>query len=258
MYVCAVKGYKLKGLYLTGSYLLFFCSLLSKPQAFTLPLVLVASYLCVVVHEIGHVLVACLFKIKIEEVELRYVTAFGVQPVYETPWDPLNRYSAYMLLGSAGIFMNLGLALIGISIGQYGFATFNLLLGVLQLLPWPGSDGYQMLTWSLAKIFAKVVIGTSIPKAPLYAKIFLASPEKALAIHRRYNSPLSKTIAAKNDRRFLRDTWIRASDRAIAGRMINWKLRHDLSDQGMRLWEMVMTYIRLGQKKSMRKGGRGN
>jgi hypothetical protein len=42
MYVCAVKGYKLKGLYLTGSYLLFFCSLLSKPQAFTLPLVLVA------------------------------------------------------------------------------------------------------------------------------------------------------------------------------------------------------------------------
>jgi Zn-dependent protease len=99
--------------------------------------VLVASLL---LHEVGHMLAATLLWVPVREFGMRFGGAY-TRRAYAT------RRRDEILISAAGPLMNIAIAFPLIFVPHYGsqLAMCNLMLGAINLLPIPSSDGLRIL-----------------------------------------------------------------------------------------------------------------
>ena len=148
---------------------------------------LITLFLCILLHELGHLLVAKLCKCNVEEFSIGFgKEIFKIKikdTVYKiTPWllggycklqDELTcseskyaftnlRYSKKVSISLAGIFVNILTGLIGIFIGylllNYSlvyFGELSIVLGITNLLPIPALDGSYIFLVLLEKKYGK-------------------------------------------------------------------------------------------------------
>jgi Zn-dependent protease len=126
----------------TGWFLVLFCVILGVRMSgwqLGLPLsaLLLASFL---LHEAGHILTATLLRVPVREFGLRLGGAYN-RRAYAT------RRRDEILIAASGPLMNLLLVIPVIFVPRLGpqLATCNLMLGVVNLLPLPSSDGLRIL-----------------------------------------------------------------------------------------------------------------
>ncbi len=102
-----------------------------------LGLALMASLM---VHEVGHMVVARLLWVPVREIGLRMGGAYN-RRAYAT------RRRDEILISAAGPLTNLGLSLPLLWVPHYGaqLALCNFMLGVFNLLPLPSSDGLRIV-----------------------------------------------------------------------------------------------------------------
>ncbi len=118
---CAVTAFRIAGLTL----------------ALPIGALLLASLL---LHEAGHILAALYFRVPVREFGLAFAGAY-TRRAYAT------RRRHEILIAAAGPAMNLLLVIPFLFLPQYGaqLALCNLLLGIINLLPIPSSDGLRIL-----------------------------------------------------------------------------------------------------------------
>jgi len=126
----------------TGWFLILFCVILSVriggwQFGFPLCALLLASLL---LHEAGHMLTAIFLRVPVREFGLRLGGAYNRRACATCRRDEI-------LIAASGPLMNLLLVVPLILVPRLGpeLATFNLVLGVFNLLPFPSSDGLRIL-----------------------------------------------------------------------------------------------------------------
>jgi len=126
----------------TGWFIPVFCIILGieiggLQLAIPIGAVLIASLL---LHEIGHMLVATLLWVPVREIGMKFGGAY-TRRAYAT------RRRDEILISAAGPLMNIALAIPLSFVPHYGsqLAMCNLMLGAINLLPIPSSDGLRIL-----------------------------------------------------------------------------------------------------------------
>jgi len=126
----------------TGWFLVLFCAILGvRMGGWSLGLPIAALLLAsLLLHEAGHMLTARLLWVPVREFGLKLGGAY-TRRAYAT------RRRDEILIAASGPLMNLLLVVPLIFVPHLGpqLATCNLLLGVINLLPLPSSDGLRIL-----------------------------------------------------------------------------------------------------------------
>jgi len=111
---------------------------------------------CLLLHEVGHMLAAWALGVPVREFGLCLVGAYN-RRAYAT------RRRDEILISFAGPLMNILLAFVLVFVPNIGFQVglCSLLLGIVNLIPLPSSDGLRIV---------KNIFGTTIPGTPVIAQ----------------------------------------------------------------------------------------
>lgn len=100
---------------------------------------LLIFFLCLVFHEIGHILLTFIYKVKIKKI---YLYAYGFSlALDDKQFNSINLYKR-ILIFSGGVIVNL---LLYILFNKSLFGIYNLVLFTFNLLPIYPLDGYNIL-----------------------------------------------------------------------------------------------------------------
>jgi len=135
----------------TGWILVAFCVLIGMKLGgwrLALPLA-IAMVVSLLLHEVGHILVAAMLRVPVHEFGLKLVGAYNRR-------SRATRRRDEILISLAGPLMNLCLVIPALFIPHVGaqIALCNLVLCAINLLPIPSSDGMRImkLLWSFLPV----------------------------------------------------------------------------------------------------------
>jgi Zn-dependent protease len=120
--------------------------------------------LCLLIHEVAHVLAAYFFFVPVQEVGIKFLGAY-------TSRKHASLRIHDILIAAAGPMANLFLMLVSFYVPRMGvwLAEWNCGIALVNLLPLPGTDGYRILKtifWADLSIYGPKLADETAPKLP--------------------------------------------------------------------------------------------